>query len=237
MKKIKSMIVVLLAVVMVAALSGCGGEKAPTGGGAVVGGGDKQGDAPVIGLELIADMEVEPGAEPIELVIPVLAENADNEVLAGFSADIAAKLAAWQAELGEGETMLVKALSLDTQDYLSVVLTKNVAPNYGSDGEVYTYVYDKIVERAMDEDLAMSIGGFNDDLVAEALVDYLAADQKWLSFTLAGYAMAEDGKPVYFIQTDVEQEGADEWTYMYVLKNNEISGNLSALIEDVTNKE
>lgn len=235
MKNFKKIFALVLAVVVVAALSGCGGEKAPSGGGAV--GGDKQGNVPVIGLELIAETEIGPGAEPIELTIPVLVDNADNEVIAGFSADIAAKLAAWQAELGEGETMMVRALSLDTPDYLSVVLTKNVAPNYGSDGEVYTYVYDKIVERAMDESLATSLGGLNDDLAAEALVNYLAADQEWQSFTMAGYAMAEDGKPVYFLQTEVEQAGADDWTYIFVLKNNKISGNLGALVEDVTNKQ
>lgn len=228
-KGFRKIIGLALAAALVLALAGCGGDK-PTGGNVGGGNGDK---GPVIALEQVAEAEAAAG-EQLNITVPALTDNGGNEILAGFGADIAAKLNDWQQALGEGESVLVRALSLDTENYLSVVITRNNAPDYGSDGQVYTYVYDKIIDSAMNEDLAVSLGGMTDDMIAEALVNYLDAGQEWISFNIAGYAMAEDGKPVYFVETEVEQEGADNWTYLYVLKDGKISGTLSQLIEELT---
>lgn len=227
-KSFRTVIGLALAAALVLALAGCGGDK-PTGGN--VGGNTDKG--PAIALELVAEAEAAAG-EQLNITIPALADKADNAVLADFSGDIAAKLAEWPQALGEGESVLVRALSLDTENYLSVVITRNNAPDYGSDGQVYTYVYDKIIDSAMNEDLAISLGGMTDDMIAEALVNYLEGNQEWISFNIAGYAMAEDGKPVYFVETEVAQEGAENWTYLYVLKDGQIRGTLSQLIEELT---
>lgn len=229
-KTFKTVTALALAAALVLAMAGCGGDK-PTGGS--VGGGNKD-NGPAIALIMESETEVSAADETNGMYIQALVDNPDNPVLAGFAADIAGNLTQWQQALGEGETMLVQALSLDTENYLSVVITKFVAPNYGSDGQVYTYVYDKIIDSAMNEDLAVSLGGMTDDMIAEALVNYLDAGQEWISFNIAGYAMAEDGKPVYFVETEVEQEGADNWTYLYVLKDGQIRGTLSQLIEELT---
>ena len=152
------------------------------------------------GLKLVGELEISAGqAEAVTLDIPELKADAENTVLTGFDADIQDKLTAWLSELGEGESLNVNAYVLDTENYLSVVLTKAVVPNYGSDGEVYSYVYDKIVNNAMD-------------------VDYAKA---WT-----------DEKPAYLLSTKVRQEGAEDWIYVYVLKDGQIMGNFSGVMEE-----
>ena len=155
MKNLKKIVAVLLAVMLLGALAACGGDTKtdqPTSGGDIQQGGNQILET---GLKQVAELEIVAGAEePATLEISQLTEAADNAVLADFNTDIQAKLTEWQQSLMEGETLSVRACVLDTENYLSVLLTKEVTPNYGSDAEVYYYVYDRIVDNKMDVEYA-----------------------------------------------------------------------------------
>ena len=109
---------------------------------------------------------------------------------------------------------------------------KRVFYIYGSDGEVYSYVYDKIVNNVMDVDYAKAWTSLEDDAIVEALTAYLAADQKWISFNVDGFYVDADEKPAYLLATKVRQEGAEDWVYVYVLKDGQILGNFSGVMEE-----
>ena len=154
-------------------------------------------------------------------------------MLADFNTDIQAKLTEWQQSLMEGETLLVRACVLDTENYLSVLLTKEVTPNYGSDAEVYYYVYDRIVDNKMDVEYAKAWMSLSEDALADAVNAYMEEGQKWVSFNADAFYVDTDGKAVFLVSCKVRQEGADDWTYVYVLKDGKIVGNITQLMGQI----
>lgn len=230
----KKIVLLMMSLLLVFSLAACGDDNSQQTNNN--NNNQQQEEQPTVetaGLKLVGELEISAGqAEAVTLDIPELKADAENTVLTGFDTDIQDKLAAWLSELGEGESLNVNAYVLDTENYLSVVLTKAVVPNYGSDGEVYSYVYDKIVNNAMDVDYAKAWTTLEDDAIIEALTAYLAADQKWLSFDVEGFYVDTDEKPAYLLSTKVRQEGAEDWIYVYVLKDGQIMGNFSGVMEE-----
>ncbi len=230
----KKIVLLMMSLLLVFSLAACGDDNSQQTNNN--NNNQQQEEQPTVetaGLKLVGELEISAGqAEAVTLDIPELKADAENTVLTGFDADIQDKLTAWLSELGEGESLNVNAYVLDTENYLSVVLTKAVVPNYGSDGEVYSYVYDKIVNNAMDVDYAKAWTTLEDDAIIEALTAYLAADQKWISFDVEGFYVDTDEKPAYLLSTKVRQEGAEDWIYVYVLKDGQIMGNFSGVMEE-----
>lgn len=235
MKSLKKLGALLLAVMLLGALAACTGDSQPNQ--PANGGNDSQQSGNQIletGLTQVAELEIAAGAEePATLEISQLTEAADNAVLAEFNTDIQAKLTEWQQALMEGETLLVRACVLDTDNYLSVLLTKEVAPNYGSDGEVYYYVYDKIVDNKMDVEYAKAWMSLSEDAIAEAVNAYMEEGQRWVSCNADAFYVDSDEKAVFLVSCKVRQEGAEDWTYIYVLKDGAIVGRLSQLVEQI----
>lgn len=234
MKNLKKLVAVLLAVMLLGALAACGGDTKtdqPTSGGDSQQGGNQILET---GLKQVAELEIVAGAEePATLEISQLTEAADNAVLADFNTDIQAKLTEWQQSLMDGETLLVRACVLDTENYLSVLLTKEVTPNYGSDAEVYYYVYDRIVDNKMDVEYAKAWMSLSEDALADAVNAYMEEGQKWVSFNADAFYVDTDEKAVFLVSCKVRQEGADDWTYVYVLKDGKIVGNITQLMGQI----
>ena len=234
MKNLKKIVAVLLAVMLLGALAACGGDTKtdqPTSGGDSQQGGNQILET---GLKQVAELEIVAGAEePATLEISQLTEAADNAVLADFNTDIQAKLTEWQQSLMEGETLSVRACVLDTENYLSVLLTKEVTPNYGSDAEDYYYVYDRIVDNKMDVEYAKAWMSLSEDALADAVNAYMEEGQKWVSFNADAFYVDTDEKAVFLVSCKVRQEGADDWTYVYVLKDGKIVGNITQLMGQI----
>ena len=234
MKNLKKLVAVLLAVMLLGALAACGGDTKtdqPTSGGDSQQGGNQILET---GLKQVAELEIVAGAEePATLEISQLTEAADNAVLADFNTDIQAKLTEWQQSLMEGETLSVRACVLDTENYLSVLLTKEVTPNYGSYAEVYYYVYDRIVDNKMDVEYAKAWMSLSEDALADAVNAYMEEGQKWVSFNADAFYVDTDEKAVFLVSCKVRQEGADDWTYVYVLKDGKIVGNITQLMGQI----
>ena len=215
MKNLKKLVAVLLAVMLLGALAACGGDTKtdqPTSGGDSQQGGNQILET---GLKQVAELEIVAGAEePATLEISQLTEAADNAVLADFNTDI-------------------QACVLDTENYLSVLLTKEVTPNYGSDAEVYYYVYDRIVDNKMDVEYAKAWMSLSEDALADAVNAYMEEGQKWVSFNADAFYVDTDEKAVFLVSCKVRQEGADDWTYVYVLKDGKIVGNITQLMGQI----
>ena len=50
--------------------------------------------------------------------------------------------------------------------------------------------------------------------------------------TRNGFYVDTDEKPAYLLSTKVRQEGAEDWIYVYVLKDGQIMGNFSGVMEE-----
>lgn len=185
-------------------------------------------------LEIVLD-ESRDGAD---ITIPLFAAD-DNEAFADFNDDLQDKADEWQAwlnEAAEGETARVVTHAMDTENYLSVVLTEQLVSAGETENEVSSYVYDKILGREMDEDLAMTLAGVDEDMIAAALAEYITANsgganEKWSSFNVEAYAMDENEQAVLYIETTVatkDEDGKKEYRdEIYVLSGGEITGRLA----------
>lgn len=190
-------------------------------------------DVQTVGWKEAASLEFEAGkADGITLDIAELQADPENTALADCNADVQAKMDAWLGQLNEGETLYVNAYVLDTDNYLNVVLVQSIGPNYGSDGDVYSYVYDKTTKTTMDVEYAKAWKALTDEMIIEAITANLTEGQKWRSFNVDAFFVDTDNEPVYLLSAKISQEGADDWTYLYVLKNNQILGNLSGYMEE-----
>lgn len=226
----KKLLLLMMSLVMVCALAACGNKDSQPANN------NQQVDNPpevTAGWQAVADLEIDAAdAEGATLDIAVFQADPENAVLAECDADVQAKMAAWLNELRDEYVLWVNAYVLDTDDYLNVLLIQDIAPNYGSDGNIYTYVYDKTTNTMMDLDYALAWKTVTDEVVIEALQAYLQPTQKWRSFVYDGFYVDTDGVPVYVVTTTVGQEGTDDWTYAYLLKDGQILGNVSSVMPE-----
>ena len=178
------------------------------------------------------------------LQVPLFADADSSDALVKLNAGLQERADYWQAWLADNaETenfITVKPLVMETENYLSVILYEDEAPTYGSDGKVNAFVWDKLTDSAMDEDLAWALAGATDEDVAAALVQYIAdnmnvegTDFRWQEFVTQGYFVDADGKAALILDTlitDKTPDGADDWQHLLIYKDGKIVGKL---IEDI----
>lgn len=172
--------------------------------------------------------------------VPAFADPGDSkgmQMLNEKLEDYAADCRAWLAENGNETALSVRPLILDTDTAVSIVLFKQMAPNYGTDGEVDTFVYDKLTGYTVDEDLARAQVGSSDDDIAAALVQYIDEEMndgykhKWLGFTTDAFYVDTDGQVVLIVETEIATEGSDNWTYPLLFKDGRIVGKLTNMLK------
>ena len=189
-------------------------------------------------LEMVLN-ETGDGGLVISLPQFVVEEDAVTaEAFADFNADLQDKVEEWQAWLDnrpEGEAARVITYAMDTENYLSVLVTEQRVYEENAENEVSCYVFDKIVERAMDADMAMTLAGADDDMIAAALDDYISSsdyegEARWSAFSVDAYAMDENEQAVLYIGATVvikDEEGNKERRQeIFVMKGGEIIGRL-----------
>lgn len=190
--------------------------------------------ADVDGLTLIMDEK----SGDTRVQVPAFVNEDGDPGLDALNKRLQERAEHWQSwladEANEGSWIEVRPLVIDTDGYLSVVLYEAEWPNYGTDGEASAYVWDKVTKSAMDEELAWSLAGASDETVAAALTAYVEnvlndADReyRWREFTTVGYYADTDGKAALVLQVRATLEGGDDWNYLLVYKDGQITGNLS----------
>ncbi len=232
-------LLVLLLVVL--ALVGCSDDKPqggqqgnqpgetnpPTQGGYNV---DWQSYKDVDNLKLLVDEK----SGDYKVQVPGFEDTGDSTGLQMLNADLqdeAEDCLEWLAETPEGNAYLhVEPYIIETENALSIVLFKEEIPYYGTDGEVESFVYDKMTGYPMDDDLALAQSSTTDDDIAMALENYIAenmndgVEHKWLEFSDDAFYVDSDGKIVMIVEAEISTEGADDWEYLLLYKDGEIIG-------------
>ncbi|MBQ3180651.1 MAG: hypothetical protein IJB55_04770 [Firmicutes bacterium] len=188
------------------------------------------------------EIALKESGEGINICIPQFVVDEDDvtaDAFNGFNEDLQSKMTEWQAWLdnpAEGETASVNTYAMDTENYLSVLVTEQLADAENTENEVSSYVFDKIVEREMDLDMAMTLANVDDDMIAAALEEYISANsdganEEWLRFSVDAYAMDENEQAVLYIDTTVVKKDDDgnkeRRKEIYVLSGGEIIGRLA----------
>lgn len=235
----KMLLVGLLVLLSAMLLAGCG-EDTQTNGGTVTVGGDVaatvwQSVGDTKGLKLLVDEK----SGDYTVQIPQFKDANGNEALGDMNTRLQEIADEYEAsKTADGLSWEVLPLVVETDNYLSVVLYQAEWPNYGTDGTVTSYIYDKNTKSEVSDDLAISLSAFDDDEVAGAIIDYCAntlstdgVECRWLAYDLPVYYVDTDGKVAAIIPTDVKmvaegEEVADRWHHLLIYKDGKIVANL-----------
>lgn len=116
----------------------------------------------------------------------------------------------------------VAAYPVTTERYLNLALLENVYPNYGTDGDLYAWVYDRQERRSVTVEEALDLAGTTEDTLREAVAEALAAGELPLpldqdSFSIRGFRIGEDDDVTFYLQgANVDgAEGMDPWLGLY----------------------
>lgn len=116
----------------------------------------------------------------------------------------------------------VAAYPVTTERYLNLALLENVYPNYGTDGDLYAWVYDRQERRSFTVEEALDLAGTTEDTLREAVAEALAAGELPLpldedSFSIRGFRIGEGDDVTFYLQgANVDgAEGMDPWLGLY----------------------
>lgn len=116
----------------------------------------------------------------------------------------------------------VAAYPVTTERYLNLALLENVYPNYGTDGDLYAWVYDRQERRSFTVEEALDLAGTTEDALREAVAEALAAGELPLpldedSFSIRGFRIGEGDDVTFYLQgANVDgAEGMDPWLGLY----------------------
>lgn len=139
----------------------------------------------------------------------------------------------WQAEINtayEHVNNEVVAFPSTTDRYLNIVLLQ-MSSGTGSDGTVYSWVYDKAESRRVTADEALALAGVTVEELRAQIADSMAAETPYAfapaSMELAGFRIRPDGKPEIYLYGTTEYrtlpEGGelDPWRRLYIWADGE----------------
>lgn len=116
----------------------------------------------------------------------------------------------------------VAAYPVTTERYLNLALLENVYPNYGTDGDLYAWVYDRQERRSVTVEEALDLAGITEGTLREAVAEALAAGELPLpldedSFSIRGFRIGEGDDVTFYLQgANVDgAEGMDPWLGLY----------------------
>ena len=116
----------------------------------------------------------------------------------------------------------VAAFPVTTERYLNLALLENVYPCYGTDGDLYAWVYDRQEGRSVTVEEALDLAGTTEDALRDALAEDLAAGEPSLpldedSFSIRGFCIGEGGDVTFYLQgANLDgAQGMDPWLGLY----------------------
>ena len=159
------------------------------------------------------------------LEIPQIAGDNSPDAQA-INAALLERKAAYQSYMDDpyqsGTWCEVAAFPVTTERYLNLALLENVYPCYGTDGDLYAWVYDRQERRSVTVEEALTLAGTTEDALREAVSEALAAGELSLpldedSFSIRGFCIgAEDDVTFYLQGANVDgAEGMDAWLGLY----------------------
>lgn len=116
----------------------------------------------------------------------------------------------------------VAAFPVTTERYLNLALLENVYPCYGTDGDLYAWVYDRQEGRSVTVEEALDMANTTEDTLRDAVAEHLASGELSLpldeaSFSIQGFRIGEEGDVTFYLQgANVDgAEGMDAWLGLY----------------------
>ena len=124
----------------------------------------------------------------------------------------------------------VTAYPITTDRYLNIALLENTFPCYGTDGDLYAWVYDREEQREVTVEEALSLAGTTEDSLRQAVADALASGDLPLpldedTFSIRGFRIGADGQVSFYLQgANVDgAEGMDPWLGLYAWSSGEVT--------------
>lgn len=159
------------------------------------------------------------------LEIPQIAGD-DSPDAQAINAALLERKAAYQSYMDapyqSGTWCEVTAFPVTTERYLNLALLENVYPSYGTDGDLYAWVYDRQEGRSVTVEEALDLAGTTEDTLREAVAEHLASGELSLpldeaSFSIRGFCIrAEDDVTFYLQGANVDgAQGMDPWLGLY----------------------
>lgn len=159
------------------------------------------------------------------LEIPQIAGD-DSPDAQAINAALLERKAAYQVYMDDpyqsGTWCEVAAFPVTTERYLNLALLENVYPNYGTDGDLYAWVYDRQERRSVTVEEALDLAGTTEDALREAVAENLASGELPLpldedSFSIRGFRIGEEDDVTFYLQgANVDgAEGMDPWLGLY----------------------
>ena len=124
----------------------------------------------------------------------------------------------------------VTAYPITTDRYLNIALLENTFPCYGTDGDLYAWVYDRDEQREVTVEEALSLAGTTEDSLRQAVADALASGDLPLpldeeTFSIRGFRIGADGQVSFYLQGANADgaEGMDPWLGLYAWSGGELT--------------
>ncbi|MCR4963580.1 MAG: hypothetical protein K6B40_06865 [Firmicutes bacterium] len=116
----------------------------------------------------------------------------------------------------DGESWLeMKTALRPVTGYAQALTWYNIYPSYGTDGCVYSYVYDLGRDAQVTVEEAMEMLQLSPDSLLAATAEALSPGQQAVSAVPAACLFRDGSSPEIYYYAQVETEGADAWTYIY----------------------
>ncbi len=109
----------------------------------------------------------------------------------------------------------IKSYLYSDENYEQVVTTGITYPNYGTDGDIFSYVYSKADQRAVTLSDAIAAAGTTEEELQQMITDAygtLSPDMILVKVRIAAFRYTNDGVHFYPMLT-AYAEGADEWEF------------------------
>ena len=159
------------------------------------------------------------------LEIPQIAGD-DSPDAQAINAALLERKAAYQSYMDapyqSGTWCEVTAFPVTTERYLNLALLENVYPCYGTDGDLYAWVYDRQERRSVTVEEALDLAGTTEDALRNAVAEDLASGDLPLpldedSFSIRGFRIGEEDDVTFYLQgANVDgAQGMDPWLGLY----------------------
>lgn len=121
----------------------------------------------------------------------------------------------------------IKAYPITSDDYMQLVMTAINYPNYATDGEVYSYIYDIKNECALTNEDGLALAGISEQELYDAVEGCYKPDSDASTFNhaqLGGFRI-KDGSVVFYLKLYIDNPEADNYDQIaaYSMKSGKLT--------------
>ncbi|MDR3365322.1 MAG: hypothetical protein LBS91_10335 [Clostridiales Family XIII bacterium] len=220
MKKITHIISMITVSVLALLLgAGCGGDS---GGGSAGGGGEAAGNSKIA----ISVVTQEYSGDNIVEILTLENSGGENPEVdslnSAVGSGIGQRYADFEKNHADGEWIEIKSYPFTSEDYLQIVTTCSTYPSYGTDGDLYSYNFDKRQNKFLAlQEVMDGLGLDNAALTANVkkLYEPEAPSMSASAATAAGFLLqpgADGPVTLLLLKVDIENTESEPWSSFFV---------------------